>query len=661
MQILGGVWLTERLVGLAEPRTHLLSYFLSSLRDWLTGPNRRLPSSWHVKDVPDLPHSRLFFQRSSIYDNGSTAVSQDFAQTVKQQADIVRVIGEYVVLKKAGVNYNGLCPFHNEKTSSFSVHPVRQFFHCFGCGEGGDVFAFVQKHDKVGFHEAVRIVAQKAGIPLPKREFSSPEEAAENRQRGKLLELHDLATAWFEEQLRSAEGSRAREYLSGRGLTGEAIKKFRIGYAPDSFNALRDRLQGTATPDLLRLSGLFSSKEQPDGSAGPMYARFRKRITFPIHNESGRVIAFTARALDSEEKSGPKYMNSPQTPLYSKGETLFNLDKAKQAIRQQDFALLVEGQMDCITAFMAGFHNVLATSGTAFTEMQVRLLGRHTKRLFVNFDPDTAGANAAEKSISLLTEEGFTVKVVTLEGGLDPDRFIRERGIEAYVAVVKGAKRHSEYLIDRAMQLYPGRTAEAKSQALNFLLPHIRRMPDNIVRDEFAADAAQKLGIDSALVREDLRQAARKRRDQVQPVSVDALNEDEKVLLRAASSAPASRVFLAAAQAFRQQPQAFEGLRIGEILALLCEKGDLEPLAVIPDPAQRGLLARALFRETVELELEQVEAALKSLSYRRLEALQRRVRADIAEAERRGDQAQLAHFITEKRKVDLEMRALDLH
>jgi len=264
---------------------------------------------------------------------------------------------------------------------------------------------FVQKIENVGFTEAVKIVAQKAGIPLPKREFATPEEAQENRQRGKLLELHELATTWFEEQLRSPEGARGREYLTGRGLTPEAIAKFRIGYAPDSFNALRDRLQGVAAPDLLRLSGLLSSKEQPDGSAGPLYARFRKRITFPIHNESGRVIAFTARALDSDEKSGPKYMNSPETPLYSKGQVLFNLDKARQAIRERKYALLVEGQMDCITAYMAGFHNVLATSGTAFTEMQVRLLSRYTNKLFINFDPDTAGANAAEKSIALLTEE----------------------------------------------------------------------------------------------------------------------------------------------------------------------------------------------------------------------------------------------------------------
>src|ERR1700733_2756889 len=587
-------------------------------------------------------------------------MSNDFAQLVKQQADIVRIIGEYFTLKKSGgQNYIGLCPFHGEKTASFSVHAVRQFYYCFGCHEQGDVFAFVQKMDKVGFTEAVKVVARKCGIALPKREFASAEEAEESRQRGKLLELHELATAWFEEQLRSAEGARAREYLTGRGLTAEAIAKFRIGYAPDSFNALRDRLQGVAPPDLLRLSGLLSSKEQPDGSAGPLYARFRKRITFPIHNESGRVIAFTARALDSEEKSGPKYLNSPETPLYSKGQVLFNLDKARHAIRQQDFALLVEGQMDCITAYMAGIQNVLATSGTAFTEMQVRLLSRYTKRLFVNFDPDTAGANAAEKSIALLTEEDFEALVGPLEGGPDPDRFIRERGIKAYVSAVEAAKRHSDYLLERVMQLFPSRTADGKTKALNYLLPHIRRMPNRIVRDEFASDAAQKLGIDSALVREELHQAARKRRDQVDASSLDKLNEAERVLLRALASPPASRIFLRVCQALESQPQSFEGLAVATMLGLLRDRGALEPLAALPDPGQRALLAQVLLREASELEMEQVEAALESLKYRHLEALQRRVRADIAEAERRGDLAQLAVFMAQKLKVDRQMRDAD--
>jgi len=486
----------------------------------------------------------------------------DFAQTVKQQADIVKVIEGYIRLRKTGgVNYTGLCPFHKEKSPSFSVHALRQFYHCFGCQVSGDVFSFVGKIENVTFPEAVRIVAQKCGIPIPKREFSSPEEAAGARMRARLLDLHEAATAWFEEQLRGPEGAVAREYLAGRGLTPEGIKTFRMGYAPDSFNALRDRLKGMADDETLRASGLFSAKEQGDGSLGPIYDRFRKRVTFPIANESGRVIAFTARALESGEKAGAKYINSPETPLYSKSSVLFNLDKARTAIRQTEFALLVEGQMDCISVFLRGIQNVIATSGTAFTEQQVAILKRHTSQVVVNFDPDAAGSNAAEKSIALLTEEGFSIKIVTLEDGLDPDRYIRERGVEAYTKALRGARRQADYLIDRARAAFPGTSSEQKVKQMNFLLPHIRRMPEKLARDQFAADAAQKLNIDSAVLREELRQAALRRRDHVETRAV-VLTEVERVLLRALAitdpdDEQARRL---AAQALAQNPAWFEHL-----------------------------------------------------------------------------------------------------
>ncbi len=422
-------------------------------------------------------------------------MADDFSQIVKAQADIVRIIGEYVRLRKTGAqNYTGLCPFHKEKTGSFSVNAVNRYFYCFGCHEKGDVFTFVQKMETITFPEAVRVVAQKAGIPLPAREFNSPEEAREAGLRRQLIDIHEAATQYCEAQLTSPSAARAREYLTGRGVSADTIAKFRIGYAPDDFNDMRDHLRANFKEEVLRASGLFSAKDQADGSPGQMYARFRKRITFPIANEQGKTIAFTARALEEVDDKGrpiAKYMNSPETALYSKGHVLFNLDKAKAAIRSNDFVVLVEGQMDCISAYMAGIHNVLATSGTAFTEMQVRLLSRFTKRVVVNFDPDTAGANAAEKSIALLTEEDFEVKVIALEGGLDPDRYIRENGIEAYMAALRTAKRHSDYLIERARQLFPARTAEAKVKAVNFLLPHIRRMPNPIQRSDFTDNAAQ--------------------------------------------------------------------------------------------------------------------------------------------------------------------------
>jgi DNA primase len=585
----------------------------------------------------------------------------DFAQTVKQQADIVKVIEAYIRLRKAGAqNYSGLCPFHKEKSPSFSVHAVRQFYHCFGCGESGDVFSFVGKIENVTFPEAVRIVAGKCGIPLPKREFSSPEEAAEARLRTKLLELHETAAAWFEEQLRGAEGAVAREYLAGRGLTPEGIKAFRVGYAPDSFHALRDRLSGMADGETLRQSGLFSSKEQGDGSQGPLYDRFRKRVMFPIANESGRVIAFTARTLETGEKAGPKYINSPETPLYSKGQVLFNLDKARTTIRKAGFALLVEGQMDCISVFLRGIQNVIATSGTAFTEQQVAILRRHTSNVVVNFDPDAAGSNAAEKSIALLTEEGFAIKIVTLDGGLDPDRYIRERGVEAYTKAILDARRQADYLIERARQMFPGASAEQKVKAMNYLLPHIRRIPEKLVRDQFALDAAQKLGIDSAVLREELRQAALKRRDHVE-VRATTLTEVERVLLRALAITDPNHqdARRLAAEAIVRQPTWFESLGAFPALQALAGRQARDPMDVVEDPAQRALLAEVLLAETEPPLAGTVEGSIVSLQQQQCVANLRDLRAQIAEAERRGDFTELA--VLTQRKLDLDRALRQLH
>ncbi|MGC8550010.1 MAG: DNA primase [Acidobacteriaceae bacterium] len=590
-------------------------------------------------------------------------MATDFAQNVKQQADIVKIIGEYVRLKKAGAqNFSGLCPFHSEKTPSFSVHAGRQFFHCFGCGQSGDVFTFVQKIENVSFPEAVRSVAKKCGIPLPQREFQSPEEAAEHRRRSRLIELNEAAAQWFQEQLRSGEGAAARAYLTGRGLDDKGIERFRIGYAPDSFNALREHLQGKAEPEALRASGLFSWKEQEDGTPGPIYSRFRKRITFPIANEAGRIIAFTARAIESGDKAGPKYINSPETPLYSKGHILFNLDKARQAIREADFAVLVEGQMDCISAYLAGITNVLATSGTAFTEMQARLLGRYSKRVIVNFDPDTAGANAAEKSIGLLTEEGFEVKVITLEGGLDPDRYIRERGVKAYMEALRGARRHEDYLIERARTLFPPRSPEAKVKALNYLLPHIRRVPNRIARDQFATDAAQALGIDSSLLRAELKEAAAKRRDFISTAQAYPLTRAEQILLMAFAAPHSNEAHVTAENALAQHAADFARVRedVTEIITLLRNRPHgTDPLAAIDDPQKKQLLA-SLFVSVHDAEPTAAEVEETVLAIRRiaLQQQQRELRNAIAEAERAGRIEEALQQTREAQQIALRLREL---
>jgi len=596
-------------------------------------------------------------------------MSDNFAQTVKQQADIVRIIGDYIKLRKSGAqNYTGLCPFHKEKTGSFSVNATHNYFYCFGCHEKGDVFTFVMKMENISFPEAIRVVATKCGIPLPKREFSSPEEAREAGLRRQLIDIHEVATQYFEAGLKSAEAARAREYLTGRGVNAETIAKFRIGYAPDDFNHMREQLAKHFPDDVLRASGLFSAKEQSDGTPGQLYARFRKRITFPIANEQGKTIAFTARALDAQDEKGrdiAKYLNSPETPLYTKGQVLFNLDKAKAGMRAHDFALLVEGQMDCISVYMAGVQNVIATSGTAFTEMQVRLLSRFTKRVVINFDPDQAGANAAEKSISLLTEEDFEVKVITLEGGLDPDRFVREQGIQAYMAALRTAKRHSDYLIDRARHLFPGRTPDAKVKALNFLLPHIRRMPNRIQRDEFAADAAQKLGIDSATLRQELKQAAAQRVESIRSHSQDPASETERVLIRALVLPEHDPARALAAEQLIQHPEWYDSLPAAALLESLSNApAPTNPLDAAPDQSSRALLAHTLQHAddpdtaspNTQSMTEQVENALHTLERRQLERRQRELRTLIAEADRRGDNEMLTKLTAEKLQIDRRLR-----
>ncbi len=586
----------------------------------------------------------------------------DFAQFVKSQADIVRIIGDYLKLRKNGAqNYTGLCPFHKEKTGSFSVNATRGFYYCYGCHETGDVYNFVMKMESLTFPEAVRAVATKAGIALPKREFNSPEEARESSLRRQLLDVHEAATQYFEAALKSPEAARAREYLTGRGVAAETIAAFRIGFAPDDFNHMRDRLKPHFPEEILRGSGLFSSKDQADGSPGPMYARFRKRITFPIANEQGKVIAFTARALDPDEKNA-KYLNSPEGPLYTKGHVLFNLDKARAEIRTTGFALLVEGQMDCISVYMAGIKNVVATSGTAFTESQVRLLTRFTpsKQVILNFDPDTAGQSAAEKASSLLTEEDFDVRIVTLEDGLDPDRYLRERGLPAYASAIRGAKRYMDYLVDRARQQFPARTPDAKVKALNFLLPHIRRMPNPIQRVAAAADAAQKLGIDSTLMQEELKQAAVHRTASIPTHRSEPVTETERILLRALVLPESDPARAHAATELATHAEWIADLATADLLDTLAHApAPSNPLDAASTDESRAILALALEHSTHPNEApltQQVEGALHTLERRRLERRQRELRSQIAEADRRGDQAMLNQFIAEKLDIDRKLR-----
>jgi DNA primase len=644
----------------------------------------------------------------------STLTSSDnFKETLKQQADIVRIVGDYVKLKKAGAqNFSGLCPFHAEKTASFSVHATRQFFHCFGCGESGDVFTFVQKVENITFPEAVRLIAQKLGVPMPKVSFSSPAEARDAQVRMALLDVHVRAAAFFQECLRRPEGANAREYLKGRGLDAETISRFRIGYAPDSGFLLRDALRREFDEELLRESGLFSWKEdsrqpqqvlrsaqddnsvegsgangeqrtangassKPEASSpqpAAIYSKFRNRVMFPICNEQGKVIAFTGRTLSTDEKAGPKYLNSPETPIYSKSRVLFNLDNAKEAIRKLEYSILVEGQMDCISVYAAGFHNVIASSGTAFTELQAKLLGRFSKKVVVNFDPDTAGARATERTLGLLVEEEFDIKVLTLETGFDPDLFIRRKGKDAYGAALKSSQKYFDYLIDRARAQFPARNADSKVKAVNHLLPHIQRVPNRIVRDELALEISQKLGIDSAVLRQELKHAATTRSTtEVKAPAEAQVTGAERVLIRALASATqmqasgarsssrdgAEEEFDPARQAqfALQSEHLYEGLASQSLIEALLEAGTetADAMALPKTEEDRRLLASILMSEEEELTPETVEGAVRAL--RRI-YLQRRGGEAQRAVERPGLSKEEQHALLQE-KVRLKLAKRD--
>ena len=375
-----------------------------------------------------------------------------------------------------------------------------------------------------------------------------------------------------------------------------------------------------------------------------MYSKFRNRVMFPITNEAGRVIAFTGRTLSADEKAGPKYLNSPETAIYSKSRVLFNLDQAKEAIRKLDYAILVEGQMDCISVFAAGFHNVIASSGTAFTELQARLLGRFTKNVVVNFDPDTAGAKATERTLGLLVEEEFQVKVLTLESGFDPDLFIRRKGKDAYAGALRNSQKYFDYLIERARAQFPVRSAEGKVKAVNYLLPHIQRVPSRIVRDELAREMAQKLGIDSSVLRQELKHAAASRSTASLKAPAEAqITDAEKILIRALASATemqTSEEHLSARDGAEEEfdpcRQAqfvlkSEGLHQGVAAESLIEvllRSEAVHVTDLPLPeADRNLLASILMKDDEELSAERLEGAVRALRRiqlrRKLERVQR--------------------------------------
>ena len=545
------------------------------------------------------------------------AEAGSFSDRVKQQADIVRIIGEYVRLKKSGLNFTGLCPFHSEKTPSFSVSQTKQFYYCFGCGAGGDVFKFVMEMEKTTFPESVRAVAEKCGIAIPRARERTPEERQQNQQRTSLVELHREVAAFFVQQLNGTpEGRAAKAYLLDRGLDSEAMARFGIGFAPSGGEALLRAFQRKCPEKALETSGLFSRDQN-----GRLFDRFRRRVMFPIANDSGKIVAFGGRALGDDL---PKYLNSPETPIYTKSNILYHLDRAKEALRQSDFAVLVEGYMDAIAVARAGISNVVASCGTSLTEPQVKLLNRFTRRIIVNYDPDTAGQAATERSLTLLLEQGAEVRVLALPGGKDPDSFIRSEGAAAYTKLLKEAPPYVDYLIARARKMDMS-TAEGKLRAVNFLLPYVQRIPDRILRSEWATRIAQQLRIEEPVLRESMRKAADERRSEVKarPELVGRVGKPaERRLVQMLIEADAFRTPLAQEIRADELHRGLESERILEALVEACATGirpDAAELAVSLDERDRRLLFEIAFESAAPPTWEEAESCLVVLRRRRAE------------------------------------------
>ncbi len=570
------------------------------------------------------------------------AEAGSFAEKVKQQADIVRVVGEYVRLKKSGQNFTGLCPFHAEKSPSFAVHPTKQIYHCFGCGVGGDVFKFVMEMEKCAFPEAIRIVAEKCGISIPRPKERSPEERKENQQRTVLVEMHREAQTFFVKQLEGTlEGKAARAYLEDRGLDKDVLAQFGIGYAPSGGDLLLRHLKSKYAEKLLAESGLISRDQ-----SGRLFDRFRRRITFPISNESGKVVAFGCRALGDDQ---PKYLNSPETPIYSKSNVLYHMDRAKEGIRRQDFAILVEGYMDAIAVARAGISNVVASCGTSLAEPQIKLLGRFTRRVVVNYDPDAAGQTATERSLVLLLEQDFEVRVLALPavGNMkaDPDLFIREKGAEEYLKLLKEAPPYVDYLIARARQM-DLTTGEGKLRAVNFLLPYVQKIPNRILRSEWATRIAQQLRLDEPVLRAALSKAASERRSEVktQPELVGrAAKPVERRLIRMLAEAEGFRHELAQRL---QNARLYHGLETEKIFAALViaslagQPLQATEVAAVLEERDRRLLFEILFEETNEPTWEEALSCIEALQNRQAERelaeVQRSIEASPSAPEMRG-------------------------
>ena len=582
---------------------------------------------------------------------------QTFIDELLQQADVLRLVSDYVSLKKKGNSYWACCPFHSEKTPSFHVYPAKGIFKCFGCGKGGSIINFVMEIEGCPFPEAIKIVAEKCGVAIPAAE-DSRELEERDKQRAELTQLNQWATEFFEQNLaETPEGRRALDYLTQRGVTEETSKAFRLGYAPNSWDAMGNflRSRGVSRTQIER-SGLVTLKE-----SGGFYDRFRSRLMFPICDTQGRIVAFGGRILGDGE---PKYLNSPETSLYTKGQHLFGLNQARDAIRRRSFAILVEGYLDFLIPFQAGVKNLVASLGTALTENQVRLLGRYARRIVVNFDPDSAGVAATKRSLELLLAEAFKVNVLTLPDNLDPDEYIRAHGSEGYLKLLKGSQPFLDYIVEQSISAHDQTRPTGKVETINAILPYLRLVKDRIERAEQFERIADRLKIDSRLIREEFKKAAETRSERVSERAVKAsiaIKPAERKLLEILLN----HMVVRRRMMFEMTEEDYEGLRTARLFRLIFEFErqsaevnysnlsqalDDEDLAreLLPALMIGGSDADAPEQNEADHAEREAGESLHTLRCEKLAEKQAALQVEINQAQRNGDSARLSELMMMK-------------
>jgi DNA primase len=596
---------------------------------------------------------------------------QPFIDDLKRQADIVRIIQDYVELKKKGANWMACCPFHKEKTPSFSVSPHKEIFYCFGCHKGGNVFSFVMEIERVAFPEAIKIVADKVGMPLPTM-IEDPRFAALRRESDDVIQLNNWALEWWQQQLNTGGEARiAREYLSQREISEETQQTFRLGYAPDSWEALSSYLRTKGASQLqIDRSGLVVKKDE-----GGSYDRFRGRLIFPVFDAQGKPIAFGGRTLRNEDA---KYINSPETPAYVKGRNLFGLNLTRDEIRRNGFAILVEGFLDLIVPYQAGIRNIVASLGTALTADQVKLLNRFARKVVVNYDGDRAGIQAAKKSIELLLAEDLEVKVLVLPDNADPDEYIRKFGVTEYQQQRAQAKPHIQFVIENALRDRSLNRPADKAEAVEEVLPYIRAVNGKLQKREYFDMAMNALQITDVPLRRELWQTMRS------PMASQAGEASKRVLKRSdVKPTVAERQLLEMLLAdqdlrhevlSRLEKSDYEFLATGAVFQAVIDleaegkEPDLEGLTekLDDDPDAKELVPALLIGETQWEEGDNAPSfrvlAEKCLDALRLVNIDRRIRelnAEIASAERTGDETKMVELISEYSGLNRRRRSFE--